>query len=235
MLLYAICLYPLLCTLDKQLTGLGRGRRRARTSVIVYADDVTILVTSPSDIQKIQDALHTYEEATGAKVNIRKSRAVPIKSWNNSIRIMDIPYYNETTILGLHITRTIQTSSLRSWTLTTAKIRAQAHEAYYRELSLDKWIQYVHSHLMARIWFLAKIYPTPEVCVRQLNSTIAWFLWRGDIFRVPLSTLQRRKEEGGWGLKHLTAKSHALLLNRLRTQRSRQGTVTTEWLREWGL
>jgi len=52
---------------------------------------------------------------------------------------------------------------------------------------------------------------------------------------VPLSTLQRRKEEGGWGLKHLTAKNHALLLNRLRTQRSREGRVTTEWLREWGL
>ena len=47
-----------------------------------YADDVKILVPSPSDIQKLQDALHTYEEARGAKVYIRKSRAVPIKSWN---------------------------------------------------------------------------------------------------------------------------------------------------------
>jgi hypothetical protein len=125
------------------------GRRRTRTSVIAYADDVTILVTSPSDIQEIHDTLHTYEDATGAKVNIRKSRTVPIKSWNTSIRIMDIPYYNETTILGLHITNTIQVSSLRSWTLTTAKKRAQAQQAYYRELSQDKRIYYVHNHLMA--------------------------------------------------------------------------------------
>ena len=109
MLLYAICLNPVLCTLDKQLTGLDIGRRRPSTSVIAYADDVTILVTSPSDVQKIQDALHTYEDATGAKMNIRKSRALPIKSWNTSIRIMAIPHYNETTILGLHITSTIQT------------------------------------------------------------------------------------------------------------------------------
>jgi hypothetical protein len=78
MLLYAIYLNPLLCTLNKQLTGLGMGRRRARTSVIAEADDVTILVTSPTDIHKIQDALHNYEEAKGARVNIRKSRAVPI-------------------------------------------------------------------------------------------------------------------------------------------------------------
>jgi hypothetical protein len=81
------------------LTGLNTGRRRARTSVIAYADDVTILVTPLTDIQKIQDALHKYEEATGARVNVRKSRAIPIKSWNTSIQIMDVPYYNETTIL----------------------------------------------------------------------------------------------------------------------------------------
>jgi hypothetical protein len=105
------------------------------------------------------DALHPYEEATGGKVNIRKSRTVPIKSWNTSIQIMDIPYYNETTNLGIHITSTIQASSLRSWTLTTAKIRAQAQEAYYRELSMDKRIHCVHNNLMARVWYLAQIYP----------------------------------------------------------------------------
>ena len=54
MLLYAICLNPLLSTLDKYLIGLGIGRVRARTSVIGYADDVTALVTAPSDNQKIR-------------------------------------------------------------------------------------------------------------------------------------------------------------------------------------
>jgi hypothetical protein len=64
MLLYAIFLNPLLNTLDNQLTGLRIGRGNARTSVTAYADDVTLLVTSPADIPKIQDALGCYEEAT---------------------------------------------------------------------------------------------------------------------------------------------------------------------------
>ena len=93
----------------------------------------------------------------------------------------------------------------------------------------------MHDHLMARVWYLAQIYPPPDVCVRQLKTTIAWFLWRGDIFRVPLSTLQRREDEGGWELKHLTAKSHALFLSRMCKQRTRLGTITAEWLRKWGL
>jgi len=46
--------------------------------------------------------------------------------------------------------------------------------------------------------------------------TISWFLWKGEIFRVPLSSLQRPKE-GGWGLINPAAKCMALFMNRMRT------------------
>jgi hypothetical protein len=148
---------------------------------------------------------------------------------------MDIPYHTEAKILGFHITSKVQESAHKSCTITTARIRAQAQDAYYKYLSLDKWIQYVHDYLMARVWYLAQMYPPPDECVRQLNTTISWYVWRGEIFRVPLSTLQRRKVEGGWDLIHITAKSCALFLYRLRQQGQRSGTLTAEWLRSWGL
>jgi len=71
--------------------------------------------------------------------------------------------------------------------------------------------------------------------VRQLNTTISWYVWRGEIFRVPLSNLQRIKGEGGWHLIHITVKSCALFLYRLRQQGLRSGTLSAEWLRSWGL
>jgi hypothetical protein len=40
--------------------------------VVAYADDVTIFVTTPEDIPRIQEALRCYEEASGARVNIGK-------------------------------------------------------------------------------------------------------------------------------------------------------------------
>jgi len=88
---------------------------------------------------------------------------------------------------------------------------------------------------MARVWYLAQIYPPPDECVRQLNITISWYVWRGEIFRVPLSTLQRRKSDGGWDLIHITAKSCAFFLYNLRQQGLRSGTLTAEWLRSWSL
>jgi hypothetical protein len=57
----------------------------------------------------------------------------------------------------------------------------------------------------------------------------------GDIFRVPLSTLYKPKEDGDWDLTNFSAKSYALLLYRMRQNIMKQGTIMWAWLRIWGL
>ena len=168
------------------------------------------------------------------KLNIGKSRALAISPWDTSVRIIDIPYHTEANILGFHITSKVQDSAHKSWTITTAQIRAPTQDAYCRDLSLDKRIKYVHDYLMTRVRYIAQIYPPLDECVRRLK-TISWYVWGGEIFRVPLSTLQNRKGEGGWDLTHIIAKSCALFLYRLRQQGVRSGTLTAEWLRLWVL
>jgi CHAT domain-containing protein len=88
-------------------------------------------------------------------------------------------------------------------------------------------------NLMARAWYLAQISPPPDECVRQLNSTSACFLWKGDLFRIPLSTLYRPKTEGGWDLINISTKFRALLLLRTSKQLSSQGTFTSQWMKKW--
>jgi len=163
MILYAMCLNPLHCTLENSLHGLRIGRHRARISFVAYADDVTIFVTTPTDIPKLQEVIHCFEAASGARVNIQKSRA--FGTWDKSIEIMNIPYHDTATILGFQIKNTVGESALDSWTKTTAKIRAQA-QAYCQMLTLDKRIQFVHEYLMARAWHVPQIYPRlTYVCV----------------------------------------------------------------------
>ena len=76
------------------------------------------------------------------------------------------------------------------------------------------WIKEYNSSMIIswRVHGMSQIYTLPDVCVRQLNTTITWFVWKSDIFRVPLSPLYRTKEEGGWDLTNLPTKSHALLI-----------------------
>jgi hypothetical protein len=95
MILFVMCLNPLLPLLVIQLTGIRIGRSGARTTVVAYADDVTLFVTSPCDIPITPDALMRYVVPSGAKVNFTKSADLSLGSWDISIRITDISYHTD--------------------------------------------------------------------------------------------------------------------------------------------
>jgi hypothetical protein len=76
------------------------------TAVVAYADDV-IFVTAPEGLQLIRDLLRTYGRATGACLNIRKSKAMVAVSWDTSVNILDIPYGPEITIMGFRFISTV--------------------------------------------------------------------------------------------------------------------------------
>jgi hypothetical protein len=50
MLLYGLCLDPLLCMLNDTLQGIQLGRRIVIPAVTAHADDVTVFLTSPSNV-----------------------------------------------------------------------------------------------------------------------------------------------------------------------------------------
>jgi len=67
------------------------------------------------------------------------------------------------------------------------------------------------------------------------NGHYTWYIWRGTVFRVPVSTLQRPKQMGGWEMPDIEAKFTALLLYRMYLQGHRNGRVTAALLQIWNL
>jgi len=63
----------------------------------------------------------------------------------------------------------------------------------------------------------------------------ALFIWKGEIFRVSISTLLAPKARGGWGLIDVYNKRKALLYCRMLYQSTRNETATATWLQEWNL
>jgi hypothetical protein len=102
--LFALCIDPLLCAIDETLKGIRIGRGDNRTAVIAYADDITLLLTSPDDVPKLQDILDKYTSASGARINIHKSKAMAVGKWDTSTTLMGIPCYEHMKILGIHLT-----------------------------------------------------------------------------------------------------------------------------------
>jgi hypothetical protein len=88
MILFAVCLDPLLPYLDGRLQGLRVHRSQTKSTVVAYADDIYIMVTSPEDVPKIRQAIICYERATCAALNVATSRTVAASSWNTALEIM---------------------------------------------------------------------------------------------------------------------------------------------------
>ena len=78
--------------------------------------------------------------------------------WDTTVNIMGIPYHENVKILDVHFTSTTSRSAMNSWSVVTDGLRAQARETYYRELSLKKQIHFVHTYMLAHVWFTAKIF-----------------------------------------------------------------------------
>jgi len=148
---------------------------------------------------------------------------------------MNIKYYEDIKILGFHMTAKIKESAKNSWAMLTSKIRTHTQNAYHRALNLDDRIRYINEVILAAAWYTTQIFPLPTDSVRQMNTAISWFIRKGAIFKVPLSTLQLPKEAGGRALIHIMATCMTLFLLRMEKQGHGKATFTTDWLTRWYL
>jgi hypothetical protein len=127
MMLFALCINPLIHRLEQQLQGSRVNRRQRKTAVVAYADDTTVLVTESEEITAIWEALRSYEQATGAMLNISKSQALAVGTWDTTGSVLNYPYSAEIKILGLRMVNTTAQSAMSSWSRITNLVRTQAH------------------------------------------------------------------------------------------------------------
>jgi hypothetical protein len=130
MALYTLCLQPFLNMLAERLIGFKIGRERESVSVVAYADDVTLFLTSDTDRKVIEEAIQLFEMASGARLNSRKSSALPIGRWKTFDTVRDIEYRPSIKILGVIFWTTVQKSATDKWTQLTGQVRMLARESF---------------------------------------------------------------------------------------------------------
>jgi hypothetical protein len=235
MALYALCLHPLLSMLDHSLQGVRVGPGKRCRPVLAYADDVTVFVTHPAEFTKIHQAIHKYEKATGAQLNPTKSKTMALSGWTVPATELGVPFHDRIKVLCITFGPTIPQTMTYSWTGEIHAFRAQALKAYTRTLCFAQRIRYVQLCLLAKIWYMAQIVPLNTAHAQQIRTICTWFLWQLTIFRIPLTTLQRTKEDGGWDIPNISAKCRTLLYNRMQKMGEQGGTVISQQMRRWDL
>jgi len=153
MILFALCINPLLIKLDSKLHGIKVRHNTTKTTAVAYADDITIFITHSGEIDVIKEIVNEYMNATGARMNEDKSSAIAPGSWTKTTPIMKIKYYEDIKILGFHMTVKINESAKKSWAMLTSKIRTHTQNAYQRALNLDYGIRYINEVILATAWY----------------------------------------------------------------------------------
>jgi hypothetical protein len=101
--------------LDSMLPGIKIGRQGTKTTVVTYPDDVNIFLKSQQNIPLVLDALTLYKQTMGARVNIKKSSALALGTWDKSLNVCNIPYRDDVRILGVRFTGTVNRSAEVNW------------------------------------------------------------------------------------------------------------------------
>jgi hypothetical protein len=81
-MLFVLCINPLIQYLENNLKGLMFNKAQRMVVEAEYADDITFLVTAPEDIQYLKKIIQSYVRATGALLNVRKSRELAVRTWD---------------------------------------------------------------------------------------------------------------------------------------------------------
>jgi hypothetical protein len=145
--------------LEETLIRNRRGKRTPGPIIITYADNVTIILRTREEIQHVREALKLYEAACGAHQNAHKFKAMVLGTLDTALDVMGIPYATELKFLGTKMTTTISQSAQRSWNVGTGLLRKQARNTYHRALTLDQRIAYIQRCLLARVWYIARVFP----------------------------------------------------------------------------
>ena len=235
MCLFTLCLHPLLRRLEERLPKLTIGKNKMTSTVIAYADDVTVFVKDTKGFQTILDALKIYENASGARMNTQKSAAMAIAGWKTTTAPLNIPITDSIHILGIRYRPTATLTRDDNWARMITTIRTQARKEYARTLCLEHRIKYAITYLLAKIWFVAQVLQLKKEHAQQLTTTCQWFIWQAAIFRVPMTTMQRPRTDGGWDIPNIDNKCRTLLYTRIRDNINKGEQPIANIDKTWGI
>ena len=107
-----------------------------RAKVSAYADDITVVVSSVSEIVAVKEALARYEQITGAKINLEKSKGLRLGAWTGSDKLPGPFRWSDgpIKILGVWFGPDLQVE--KNWSEVQAKVEARIRRWFPRRLSL---------------------------------------------------------------------------------------------------
>jgi len=146
-------------------------------TAIAYADDVTVLLTSKDDIQKVFEIYDKFRQATGLELNADKTE---IFAYNPETEIHTITYNDtevtlknqeEFTINGLIMQHTLKERYESNWDKVLGKMKKQYVSWTPRYLSLLGKIQIIKTFGYSQILYLSRVLPPNQQTLAKIKNS----------------------------------------------------------------
>ena len=235
-LLYILTLEPLLRRLRDErsrpaLCGIALpGGRHAKDSA--YADDVTVYVSSLTDIVVTSNKVKYHCKLTGAEINCTKSEGLLLGKWRRQRSNAPPPNFffkwsnGPIEILGFWVGPDLQVE--RNWSAVSTKVAAAVWIWSRRKLSVKGRAQACSMYVFPIILYYLSILPLPGRILSGLTRSLFRVLWRWGHPHVRRETCIQRLVHGGLGMPCLKAHRDAERLSFL------SRTLTEDADTPWG-
>ena len=187
---------------------------KTEARVSQYADDL-IVFSSPSirSVKGILDELGKFSEVSGLKVNVQKTKCLPIGSQlqNELLVELGITVVHELKILGITYGKTNDDILSKNFRSIIPKIKNEIAQWQRRHLSFIGKITVIKSLLMSKFVHIFTALPNPEErTIKEINSILFRFIWNNGPDKIKRSVVVQDYHEGG--LRMIDIRSFALSL-----------------------
>ena len=208
MLLYVLVIEILALQIRKNQNIVGFHVGGEKIVSMHYADDATITITQNRCFKEVIKELNDYEAATGAKINISKTKGLWVGKWKNrSDKPMNIEWTNKNVrSLGIYF------GNLNPEKQTFGEILTKIEKSlnYWKQFRLSifakaRVIEIFHA---SKLWYAATFYNIPQ----DIENHIQTLFWNYIHFpnenrTVCKSEMQKLRQHGGVKVINITCKT----------------------------
>lgn len=156
--------------------------------LLAYADDICILLPTPTDFAAVQYRMHRYSIVSNAKFNEDKSEAFALNGkldvkWSSVLLRNNISKYYHRGIatcmryLGYYLPYTAQQrSQLESQMLQNVRSQCQLYSQ--RQLSIRGRVTIANTLILSKLWYTLRLLKPTKRFFDQIRSTIYQFVWQ---------------------------------------------------------
>ena len=182
-----------------------------------YADDTTIFLLTPDALHKALKLIGLFESATGAKLNVDKTKAMRFGRVAGKFDISDFFFLNWVDeegikILGITFFNDFLHTHNFNWTIQIQKLKVALGRWKGRHLSLKGRALVINTIALSKIWYLGSIIPAYNKQYKLINQVIFDYLWHGMLCQIKNDICFLPCSSGGLGILNPKRQIRALNL-----------------------